>query len=73
MEIANPIYDAVFKYLMEDSESAITLISTIIKQEVVSLELRPQENTIELDRGSVTVYRLDFAAKIKIDQNLDLV
>ena len=30
MQIANPIYDTVFKFLMEDTPSAILLLSTII-------------------------------------------
>ncbi len=68
MEIANPIYDVVFKYLMEDNDIARLMISTIIKQNVISLELRPQESTVELKLGSLTVYRLDFAAKIETPQ-----
>ncbi len=65
MQIANPIYDVVFKYLMEDNDIARLIISTIIKQNVVSLEFRPQERTVELQPGSLTVYRLDFSAKIE--------
>jgi len=68
MEIANPIYDAVFKYLLEDNDIAKLIISTIIKQNVVSLEFRPQERTVELKPGSLTVYRLDFSAKIETPQ-----
>ncbi len=73
MEIANPIYDVVFKYLMEDNDIARLIISTIIKQNVISLELRPQESTVELKLGSLTVYRLDFAAKIETPQGLKTV
>jgi hypothetical protein len=73
MEIANPIYDVVFKYLMEDNDIARLIISTIIKQNVISLELRPQESTVELPIGFLTVYRLDFAAKIETDQGLKTV
>ncbi len=65
MQIANPIYDIVFKYLMEDSESAMILISNIIGEEIESLSFLPQENVSELDKRSLTVYRLDFSAKIK--------
>jgi hypothetical protein len=68
MDIANPIYDVVFKYLMEDNAIARLIISTIIKQNVVSLELRPQESTVELKLGSLTVYRLDFSAIIETAQ-----
>jgi hypothetical protein len=73
MEIANPIYDVVFKYLMEDNEIARLIISTIIKQNVISLELKPQESTVELKIGSLTVYRLDFAAKIETEQGVKTV
>jgi hypothetical protein len=43
MIIANPIYDVVFKYLLEDIEIARELLSTILGEEIVSLNLRPQE------------------------------
>jgi len=65
MNIANPIYDVVFKYLMEDNSIAKLLISSIIEQEVLSLEFNPQESTLELPEHSITVYRLDFTANIK--------
>jgi len=64
MQIANPIYDVVFKYLMEDSKIARLLISTIIGEKILSLDFLPQENVLELSH-SLTVYRLDFSAKIE--------
>ena len=73
MQIANPIYDVVFKYLMEDPDIARLIISTIIKQNVVSLELRPQERTVELQPGSLTVYHLDFSAKIETPHGYKVV
>lgn len=45
MRIANPMYDVFFKFLMEDTDLAKELIGTIINQEILSLELRPQETT----------------------------
>ena len=65
MQIANPVYDAVFKYLMEDNIIARLIVSTIIGQEIVELELRPQEKTVLLEKYSIQVYRLDFSARIK--------
>ena len=65
MLIANPIYDTVFKYLMDDNKVAKIFLSAIIGEEVEELELRPTEYPDELDKPSVTVYRLDFAAKIR--------
>ena len=33
--VANPIYDSVFKFLMEDERIAKTVMSALIKKEVV--------------------------------------
>ena len=72
MEIANPIYDVVFKYMMEDNTVAKLVVSSIIGEDVVSLAPKPQERTREKDetkKGEIpnlTVYRLDFSAKIKL-------
>ena len=38
MHIANPIYDVVFKYLMEDNDIAKLIISTIIGEDIVALD-----------------------------------
>lgn len=65
MHIANPIYDTVFKYLMEDEALAKLLLSTILGEEIVALAFKPQERTTELGPRFLTVYRLDFAATIR--------
>jgi hypothetical protein len=65
MLIANPIYDAVFKYLLDDNRVAKLIISTIIEEEIEELELRPQERTAFSGMHSILIYRIDFAAKIK--------
>ena len=36
--LANPIYDAVFKYLMEDERIARTLISALLKKMVLQMQ-----------------------------------
>ncbi len=67
MFIANPIYDVVFKYLMEDKEVAILLISEILSENVVDLEFKPQESIGEIrDPHIFTIYRMDFSAKIQL-------
>ena len=43
MKIANPIYDVVFKYLLEDNESAKLLLGEILQEEIVELKALPQE------------------------------
>nr|VFK02755.1 MAG: PD-(D/E)XK nuclease family transposase [Candidatus Kentron sp. H]VFK02977.1 MAG: PD-(D/E)XK nuclease family transposase [Candidatus Kentron sp. H]VFK05676.1 MAG: PD-(D/E)XK nuclease family transposase [Candidatus Kentron sp. H] len=65
MQIANPIYDVVFKHLMQNNEIAILILSTILDEEILTLELLPQETAVALENHSFTVYRLDFAALIK--------
>ena len=66
MDIANPIYDAAFKYLMDDKKAATLIIGTITGYEIEDLELRPTEFSVDGDDGrNFTVYRLDFAAKVK--------
>jgi hypothetical protein len=79
MHIANPIYDVVFKYLLEDAKIAKLLISSIIGEEIETLDFLPQEFTADLDTGIVgkigllTVYRLDFSAMIKTADGLKQV
>lgn len=67
MIIANPIYDVVFKYLLEDIDIARELLSTILGEEVLSLELKPQEMTTENAKAnvSISILRFDFKAVIK--------
>jgi len=78
--IANPVYDVVFKYLLEDNAVAKLLVSSIIGEEVVKLDPKPQEYTTTQKRGTklegkstMTVYRLDFSAKIKTPAGYKLV
>lgn len=63
MQIANPIYDVVFKYLMEDNQIAKLVISSIIGETIETLDFLSQERTTVAQ--SQTVYRLDFAATIQ--------
>ena len=64
MIIANPLYDVVFKYLLEDVEIARELLSTILGEEVQSLEMKPQETSTETS-GDIRILRFDFKAVIK--------
>nr|VFJ88622.1 MAG: PD-(D/E)XK nuclease family transposase [Candidatus Kentron sp. H]VFJ90731.1 MAG: PD-(D/E)XK nuclease family transposase [Candidatus Kentron sp. H]VFJ96876.1 MAG: PD-(D/E)XK nuclease family transposase [Candidatus Kentron sp. H] len=65
MQIANPIYDVVFKYLMQNNEIAILILSTILEEEILALELLPQETAMVSENRGFTVYQLDFSARIK--------
>jgi len=67
MFIANPIYDVVFKYLLEDKKVAKLLLSAILEKEIIDLELKPQEYSRKREDNTLTVYRIDFKAKIKLN------
>jgi hypothetical protein len=54
----------VFKYLLEDADIARDLLSTILGEEVVHLEFKPQETSTESSEG-IKILRLDFKAIIK--------
>lgn len=67
--LANPIYDTVFKFLMEDLDIAKEIISAIIDKEILEISVHPQENTFTAEKkGSLTVYRLDFLALIQTNE-----
>ncbi len=63
VEFANPIYDVVFKYLMNDEKVARLLLSAIIGREVVSLEFRPTEHHFPVGE-LLAVLRMDFSARV---------
>ena len=65
--VVNPIYDCVFKYLMEDERIAKTLLTALLKKEVVSVEMRRHEHT-NTTRNNISMFRIDFAARVK-DEN----
>ena len=64
MIVANPIYDVVFKYLMEDNRIARTILSALLKEDIVKVEVRPHEYT-NSKRDAISVFRIDFAATIR--------
>ena len=65
MKVANPIYDVVFKYLLDDKKIAKLIISKILDEEIISLDFRPTELKKKISAHSLTVFRIDFAATIK--------
>ena len=79
MHIANPIYDVVFKFMMEDKKTAKSFLSAIIGEEVLELDFASRERTVRKPSGKkeerqeekeedgglcLTVCRYDFSAKI---------
>ena len=62
--IANPIYDTVFKYLMEDERIARTILSALLKEEILRVEVRPHEYS-NGQKESLSIFRIDFGATVK--------
>ena len=73
ISIANPIYDAVFKYMMEDERVAKTILSALLKKEVAEVDVRRHEYT-NGRRDKISMFRIDFGAKVRQeDGSLKLV
>ena len=67
MVIANPIYDIVFKRLMENDKVAKFFIGTLLEQTIETVEVKPQEFTYTDELAGLAVFRLDFIATIKTE------
>lgn len=65
MIIANPIYDVVFKKLMEDERIAKFFIGTLLNENIEEVQVKPQEYTYTDKLAGLAVYRVDFIATIK--------
>ncbi|MDR1330526.1 MAG: hypothetical protein LBK07_00290 [Tannerella sp.] len=69
--IANPIYDTVFKKLMENRRIVTFFLSTILECPVTAIEVLPQEFThvkkTDKDGGMVpySIFRVDFMATVQ--------
>jgi hypothetical protein len=64
IHIANPIYDVVFKYLMADERIARTILSALLKMDIIVIEVRPHEYP-NSQRDALSVFRIDFAATVR--------
>lgn len=69
--ISNPLYDEVFRYLMDDLESATIIISTLLNQTIINLKplsndlVHIHKNTQAKDNNSsIELMRLDYSAEI---------
>jgi len=63
--IANPLFDIVFKKLMENDRVAKFFIGTLLDETIETVEVKPQEFTYSNDLLALAVFRLDFIATIK--------
>ena len=57
LSVANPLYDAVFKFLMEDERIAKIVLSALLKKEVVSVEMRRHEYP-NVTRDQLSMFRI---------------
>ena len=62
--IANPIYDSVFKFMMEDERVARTVLSALLKMDIVKTEVRPHEYS-NSQRDALSMFRIDFGATVR--------
>ena len=62
--IANPVYDSVFKYLIDDERIARTILSALIKEEVIEVNTKRNEYP-NIGRDNLSIFRVDFIAKVK--------
>ena len=72
--ISNPIYDEVFRYLLEDIKSATIIISTLLNQTIISLKPLSNDlvhlhnnNQAKDNNSSIELMRLDYSADILIE------
>jgi hypothetical protein len=68
MVIANPIFDVVFKRMMENDRVAKFFIGTLLEQTIETIEVKPQEFTYSDELAGISVFRLDFIATIKTEK-----
>lgn len=63
--IPNPLYDVVFRYLMDDNKVARILLSAILGETVEELAFQSTEQSLKLGAEQITVTRMDFHARIR--------
>ncbi len=75
MRIANPIYDTVFKYIMNDHKMAMFVLSKFLDRKIIELEYIPKDIQIkkfhedfDKEEAAFSVYYMDFAATV-VDKN----
>jgi len=76
--IPNPIYDVVFRYLMEDTESATIVLSTLLNEKITKLHLEPVTHSEKKEKveditlhdpktqEDIRLFHLDFTATIEL-------
>ena len=73
MLIANPIYDVIFKRLMENLDIAKGMLERILGTTIATLDFASQEFTTTKEEERLSYYRLDFTARIQTPDGYKLV
>ena len=68
MIIANPLYDTVFKRLMENQRVAKFFLETLLETQIKDIQIQPQEFTYHKDLIGLRIFRLDFIALLNTKQ-----
>ena len=58
--VVNPIYDTVFKYIMQDEKVAKVLIGNILKTKVVSIYFPPNGISVNFFFFLLTIYKTEY-------------
>jgi len=66
IQIANPIYDSVFKYMLQNRKVCMILLGALLNVEIVEIDIVHNE-LIRANLKGFGILRLDFLAKIKKD------
>ena len=62
--LANPIYDVVFKSMMENEQVAKILLSALLKKEIV--DVKPGKNEFpNTHTPNLSIFKIDFSARVK--------
>ncbi len=65
MKIVNPLYDKALKYLMQNERIARKVLSVLLDEEIIELDLGQQETHASDDKRGLSLFRLDFKARIR--------
>lgn len=64
-KVCNPIYDTVFKYLVEDERVAKVLLGGILNKKIENVEIKGHECAYQNDDNNLKLLRFDFAGTIE--------
>ena len=73
MLIANPVYDVIFKRLMDNLDIAKGILERILDTPIAKLDFASQELSTTKEAERLSYYRLDFTAQIETPDGYKLV